>query len=129
MVEDSSDHFGSVDFGANVGPYVGNASFAFEGTAPAPTSSGFLIFGGRGTDMALPVPFFLGRLYVELTTAIVLGVTSDAQAAIHVPVPIPNDPSLVHVMLFAQALMKRPNPGGPDLVGVSRGLELWLGVQ
>ena len=125
----SSSKVLGVDLGAQSGPYVGNASFAFAGVAPAASSPGLLLLGPKPADAALKGPWFTGKLQVDLASAIVLPLLSNPSKSFVQKLPIPDKKILLPSRLYAQAIFYRKNPAAPDLFGVSRGLELWLGSR
>ncbi len=125
----SSSKVLGVDLGAKEGPWVGNQSFAFTGTAPAASTPGLLLLGPKPADIALPGPIFTGRLQVDLTAALIIPLVSTSTKGFVLQVPIPDKKILLASRLYAQAIFYRKNPAAQDLFGVSRGLELWLGAK
>ncbi len=116
-----------VELRATSAPALGNLSFALAGKAPAKNAQGFLLLSFKDDDRPSPDPALAGRLYVDLSSALLLPLKSDGQGNFIQPLPLPGHPALAKLRLFAQAIFVRPNPSGPDYLGSSPGISLLLG--
>ncbi len=116
-----------VEMRASSAPTLGNLSFALTGKAPAANAQGFLLLSFKDDDRASPDPALAGRVYVDLSSVLVLPLKSDGQGKFSQPLPLPNYPALSRLRLYAQAFFVRPNPSGPDTLGSSPGVSLLLG--
>ena len=116
-----------VELRASSAPVPGNFGFALTGKAPAKNAQGFLLLSFKDDDRISPHPALKGRLYVDLSSALILPLKSDGQGNFSQPLPLPNHPALGKLRLYAQAFFVRPNPSGPDYLGSSPGISLLLG--
>jgi len=101
---------GSLAIGVTSMPQVGNAAFAITCGNAAPNAVGLIAFASAGLVSPLPV---LGvDIWIDPTALLVTAtVFSNAIGASEVPLPIPTNPGLAGVQLFAQFVWI--GPGSP----------------
>ncbi len=116
-----------VEMRASSAPALGNYAFSLAGKAPAKNAQGFLLLSFKDDDRPSPDPALAGRVYLDLSTALILPLKSDGKGNFTQPLPLPDHPALRNLRLYAQAFFVRPNPSGPDYLGSSPGISLLLG--
>lgn len=120
---------GPLPISVNSMPRVGNAAFGLTCGNAAPNSIGLIAF----TDAALttPVQLFGVDVWIDSTLLLITGgVGSDANGAAAVPLPIPSNPSVAGVRVFAQFLWLGPTGPAPcPALGVSTSHALDITVQ